>query len=149
MRSENGPPNLCSAMETVDHAPEGASSNALHLEGRSSPGWRVRVTRGVNALLYLLGCMLASTALLLAWRLPRGNQGLGRAMFLDRTRHDWSEIHEWLGYAILILVAAHLLLHWAWIYRVAAQRHSLRVVGFVLAGLALIAFALIWPVSRL
>ena len=54
--------------------------------------------------------------------LPRGygGQGMGWdgggevSTFLFE-RHTWLDIHRWLAVALLIMIVAHLVLHWRWV----------------------------------
>jgi uncharacterized iron-regulated membrane protein len=58
--------------------------------------------------------------------LPPGSGGLGRQLHNGRgreqikslwamTRHDWSTLHFYLSVLFVMLIAAHLILHWNWI----------------------------------
>jgi hypothetical protein len=72
----------------------------------------------------LLG--LAATGAILRLVLPPGSGGLGRELhsgqggehireLLGMRRHDWGDIHLWLGITFVVLMLAHLILHWSWI----------------------------------
>jgi hypothetical protein len=74
--------------------------------------------------LTLLGLII--TASILRWILPPGTGGLGRELhggrgrehikqLLGMGRHDWGDIHLWLGVAFVVLMLVHIILHWGWI----------------------------------
>lgn len=75
--------------------------------------------------------LLASTGLLMAHKLPHGSGGqhamgsgqgaAGRpvALLWGMTRHEWGDLHYWIGYALLAVLAVHVVLHWKWIVCVA------------------------------
>lgn len=70
--------------------------------------------------------LLASTGLIIEYVLPPGTGGLGRELtggrgreeikdLLGLTRHQWGDIHYILALAFILLMLAHILLHWTWI----------------------------------
>jgi len=72
----------------------------------------------------LLGLLV--TGFVIKYVLPPGSGGLGRALhdgrgreqiksLLSLTRHEWGDIHFYLSVLFTVLVALHLVLHWAWI----------------------------------
>jgi len=76
----------------------------------------------------LLG--LAGTGAIIKWVLPPGSGGLGRELhgghggehsgehireLLGMGRHDWGEVHLWLGTIFVVLMLVHLVLHWGWV----------------------------------
>jgi hypothetical protein len=74
--------------------------------------------------LALLG--LVVTGSIIHWVLPPGTGGLGRELhsglgreqieeLLGMSRHDWGNIHLWLGITFIVLMAVHIVLHWGWI----------------------------------
>ncbi len=74
--------------------------------------------------LTLLG--LASAGVIMKWVLPPGSGGSGRELhggqggehikeLLGMGRHDWGEVHLWLGIVFIVLMLVHLVLHWTWI----------------------------------
>jgi hypothetical protein len=106
------------------------------------------LSRILNLALWLVGSVLASTGLILAFRLPPGSRGGQGLSLLGWGRHDWGDLHTWLSYAAVTLVAAHLLIHARWLWVVACQRRWPRLIGGVTLGLALPAAALLWPVAH-
>ncbi len=66
------------------------------------------VPRVLNALMWLVFCGMAGVGLLLAFRLPPGSRGGARLTALGWVRHDWGDVHTWLSYVFLALIAAQL-----------------------------------------
>lgn len=62
---------------------------------------------------------MAGTGLVMEFRLPAGS---GNATLLGLTRHDWGEVHFWFAISFLVVIAAHLLLHWDWIRAMTVAR---------------------------
>ena len=69
---------------------------------------------------------LASTGFIMKYILPPGTGGCGRRLFggLGRehikdfwsmTRHEWGSIHFYLALLFIVLMTAHILLHWSWL----------------------------------
>jgi hypothetical protein len=103
------------------------------------------VLEGVTLL--VLMCMVA-TGLIMEYRLPAGSgggRGMGAPTLLGYGRHDWGEIHLWLAFGMLALLALHLWMHWRWIWGLVrgpvARRHNLRATLFVLGTLAMLLLA--------
>jgi hypothetical protein len=91
---------------------------------------KVGRTRILNLTLYLCACLMISTGLILAFRLPPGSGGRGMTVAGLR-RHDWGSIHEIIAYAFIALILIHLIVHWNWLVRVAGGGSAARVwLGF-------------------
>jgi uncharacterized protein DUF4405 len=105
------------------------------------------VSRLLNLALYLGFCLLAGTGLLLALRLPHGAGIAQRRMFLGCPLHFWAEVHLWTSYAIMLLLLAHLVIHWRWLTTVAGSGKSWRLIAGLLLGAAVVAFFLLYPVT--
>ena len=69
---------------------------------------------------------LALTGFIMKYILPPGTGGRGRVLHEGRgveqikelwsmTRHQWGDIHFYLALLFLILMVAHIILHWGWI----------------------------------
>jgi len=80
----------------------------------------------IDSLAFIAMLLLCSTGLVLAYQLPPGSgspqgRGLGHSA-ADKTvtllwgwsRHEWGDIHYWIAYVLLCLVALHVVLHWKW-----------------------------------
>ena len=102
----------------------------------------------IDLTLYLVACLTAGTGLLLAYRLPHGAGNAGRVVFFGYGRHEWGDIHTWLAFFGLLLVAVHLALNWQWLVKVAASKHFGRLAAGILAGLLIIFAFLLLPVER-
>lgn len=109
---------------------------------------RTNLGRVLNGLLWLVFCGMAGTGLLLDFRLPPGSRGGAGLQAMGWGRHDWGSLHTWLAYAFLALVAFHLLLHWRWLWQVAARKRSWPLVLGVGAGLALVIVLVFQPVTK-
>jgi len=109
---------------------------------------RTVLPRILNLLLWLIFCAISGTGLLLAFRLPPGSRG-GRGLSawgLDR--HEWGDIHLWIGYALLALIVVHLALHWRWFWAVASRKRAWPMIAGFGLGLALMAALFFSPVRR-
>jgi hypothetical protein len=117
--------------------------------GRERKGFsRSAVPRVLNAFLWLVFCGMAGTGLLLAFRLPPGSRGGRGLTAMSWDRHDWGDVHTWLSYAFLTLIAAHLALHWRWLWQVAAKRHAWPLVAGLGLGLVLMMWLIFQPVEQ-
>ena len=65
---------------------------------------------------------LATLGIVIGWGLPHGRHGFrgGRGpeeevKLLWMNEHQLGEIHLWLGIIFIVLMLAHLVLHWKWI----------------------------------
>ena len=74
--------------------------------------------------LSLLGMTL--TGIIMKYILPPCSGGCGREVsggpgrehvkdLLSMTRHEWGDIHFYLALLFIVLMTAHILLHWTWI----------------------------------
>lgn len=106
------------------------------------------LSRILNLALWLIGSGLASTGLILAFRLPPGSRGGRGLSLLGWTRHDWGDLHTWLSYVAMALVAGHLVIHSRWLWIVACQRRWPRLLAGLVLGFALPVAALLWPVEK-
>ena len=69
----------------------------------------------LDALAYFCFCALAGTGLLLDFRLCENTSGT----ILGIAAAGWRDIHEWVEYVFIATVMLHLVLHWAWIRKLA------------------------------
>jgi len=109
---------------------------------------RSAVPRVLNALLWMVFCGMAGTGLLLAFRLPPGSRGGAGLTAMGWGRHEWGDVHTWLSYAFLALIAAHLALHWRWFWQVAAKKHAWPLVVGIGTGLLLMMWLALQPVEK-
>ena len=102
------------------------------------PGVKNGLMRVTNLLLYLSFCGLVGTGALLTWKLVPGSQG-GRGLSVwDMSRHEWGDIHFWLGVAMLTATVAHLFLNWAWLKKIATSGRAWRLAAGLALGLVII-----------
>ncbi len=104
--------------------------------------------RILNFALWLNACALAGTGLLLAFRLPPGSRGGRGLAVLGLDRHQWGDMHTWLGYAFLVLLLLHLAVHWRWLWQYASRRRKAPLFLGLGAGLLLLIVLLFLPVER-
>lgn len=106
------------------------------------------MNRLLDFLLWLGLCLMLATGLILNYRLPPGSRGGAGLTILGWSRHDWGDLHMWLGYAVCVMVVLHLVLHWRWLWRCAAPRWQWTVIVGLLAGILLAVSAWVLPVER-
>jgi hypothetical protein len=106
----------------------------------------------IDALMFLTLMAMAGLGFLMKYILPPGRAvwaKYGRNLelsWLGWDRHDWGDLHVYLAFALLILLAFHLLLHWRQIlayFHHLVPNSGLRVkiaVIFLLLSLLLICF---------
>jgi hypothetical protein len=112
---------------------------------RQGGGQRNRVNFWLDVATALTFCTLVGSGILLEFVLvPRGG-----GSWLGLRRHDWGEVHFWLGASMLALVVAHLVLHRAWVarcwQRYAGPLHSPATWMLLAAALALTLLPLLVP----
>lgn len=109
---------------------------------------RLWLNRVLDFLLWLAFCLMLATGLIVRYRLPpRSRGGAGLAIW-GWSRHDWGDLHTWLGYAVCVMVVLHLVLHWQWLCRCLVPRWKWPVVVGLLAGVLLALSAWVLPVER-
>jgi len=114
---------------------------------------KARINFFVDALMLLVGSLLAGTGFLMKYTLLPGyaRQAVyGRNVdmfFLGFDRHQWGTLHLWLAFALIALLVLHLLLHTAWIVNMArtmiAGRAAQAIIisAFVLLCLLFVLFS--------
>lgn len=103
---------------------------------------RNMLARLLNLILYLNGCMLLGTGLLMVWRLPPRS---GPGTVMGFTRHEWGDFHMYLGLCFATLILIHLVLHRNWLIKVASGGKGWRLVLGLLVGALLIGLPLLMP----
>jgi hypothetical protein len=90
-------------------------------------------------------CTMVGSGVLLEFVLDHRGGGT----WLGWTRHDWGEVHFWVGVALLTLVVVHLILHRDWIARCwrrfAGSLRSPVSWALMVVGLALMVAPLLIP----
>jgi len=102
--------------------------------------------KSINVLLFVGSSFVLGTGLALELRLPHGRAGHGLEI-LGLGRHDWGELHWWVGLALAALIGVHLALHWKWIQRaIVGAKRKIGLVGVVI-GFAVLLLPLLAPVT--
>lgn len=112
------------------------------------PGLKNTLMRLVNLLLYLSFCGLVGTGALLTWKLMPGSRGGGGLQVLDMTRHEWGDIHFWLGVTMTAGIIAHLMLNWQWLKKIAAKSIPWRLILGLGVGLVIIVGIYLLPAEK-
>lgn len=107
---------------------------------------RTLLPRCLNLLLWLSFCALSGTGLLMALRLPPGSRGGRGLQALGMNRHEWGDVHLWIAYTFIAAILLHLILHWRWLWQVAASRRNWPILIGVGLGLALFLTLIFLPV---
>lgn len=108
---------------------------------------KTTINRILNYVLYLFTASLLGTGLLLAFRLVPGSMG-GKGLTLwGYDRHEWGDLHSWISYGFVLLLIAHLGLHWKWLVMVASKNHSWRLWAGFSFGLLPILVLLLYPLG--
>jgi MFS family permease len=109
--------------------------------------WTFLTGKLLNLILWVSGCALAGTGLLLEFRLPPGSRG-GRGLeVLGMGRHDWGEVHLILGYVVAGLVVAHIAVHWRWLWQYATRKRGPMLLGGLALGALIVAAPFLLPVQ--
>ncbi len=63
---------------------------------------------------------LVAIGVMIKWALPPGSGGRhGGSRFVQTvwgmTRHEWGDVHFWMGVVLSVLLIVHIILHWRWI----------------------------------
>jgi hypothetical protein len=114
---------------------------------------KARINFFVDALMLLVGSLLAGTGFLMKYTLLPGfvrAEMYGKNVdmfFLGFDRHEWGALHLWLAFVLIALLVLHLVLHISWIINMArtmiAGRTAQTIIisAFVLLCLVFMFFA--------
>lgn len=91
----------------------------------------------INALLYLDFCFLTASGFLL----------LKRETIWGINKHMWGDLHTMSSILLILLVLAHLLLHWKWI-KCMCKKGSWKLYGVLILGLSIILMMMLSPKTR-
>jgi hypothetical protein len=104
----------------------------------------------IDALMFLVMMAMAGLGFLMNYILLPGREAwakYGRRVDLTWwgwNRHDWGDIHLYLGFTLLGLLCLHIILHWRQIVglfqRFITSQQNLVILAFVLVSIILIAF---------
>jgi len=100
----------------------------------------------LDAAIFLAFLITTLTGLLFWLVFPEG-PGSSAYVFLDLSKGDWTDIHEWAGVIMLGGALVHILLHWKWITCVGKRYFNKLArqarIYFTLDSLMLAAFVLV------
>lgn len=102
----------------------------------------------MNLLLWLSACFLAGSGLAVFFKLPPGSQGGHGLTLWGLGRHDWGDLHAWVGIVFIALIIAHMIMAWPWLKNAAAKKRLWPVLLGIAAGLAIVAGILTGPVEQ-
>jgi hypothetical protein len=102
----------------------------------------------LDLLLYLSFCLLSGTGLLIALRLPPGFKGGHGLTVLGLSRHEWGDLHTWIAYLFIALLALHLAVNWSWLVKCAASGRLWRLALGLGAGMLVICAFFVLPVTH-
>ena len=105
----------------------------------------------IDALMFLVMMAMAGLGFLMNYILIPGKEAWAKyGRRVDLTwwgwdRHDWGDIHLYLGFFLLALLGLHIILHWRQIVLlfqrfISPKRRTLVLIAFVLVALLLIYF---------
>jgi hypothetical protein len=81
-----------------------------------------------DAFFFVIMLASAATGLMIHYILPPRSGGAGRGAGLTLwgwNRHDWGDLHLYLGFALLALLVVHVTLHWHWLTVTAGRLFSM------------------------
>lgn len=90
---------------------------------------------------------MSGTGLLLAFRLPPGSQGGRGLSAFGLDRHEWGELHTWVGYLFIAAILLHVALHWRWLWQVASRKQAWPMLAGIGVGLLLMLVLAFQPVK--
>lgn len=113
----------------------------------------------IDGLLFLVMALIGGIGLLMKYKLVSGRElweiyGSNPELYLlGLDRHQWGDIHLYLGYAFFGLLALHIILHWRQvkgIFRKMVPARSWQMAltsGFVVVSLFFLSFAFVSPID--
>jgi hypothetical protein len=114
---------------------------------------RTTLNQIVDAVAFVGFLLLTTTGVLLRYQLPPGSgrlHGVGMgtraaerpvSLLWGLSRHEWGNVHFWVGVGLMVALALHIVLHWKWVVCVmrgrpreeSGVRFGLGVAGLVAA----------------
>ena len=79
---------------------------------------RKNLNFAIDAVSLLVMLAMVVTGIVIHYLLPAGSGGrggTGKLTLWGAGRHEWGEVHFWLAIATVVLIAVHVVLHWAWV----------------------------------
>ncbi len=120
----------------------------LYYDGMKWYGWKNTLLRIDNLILYISGCFMVGSGLLLQYRMPP-RHGRGPVLYsLGLDRHEWGDLHFYFGLVMIAATLAHLFLNWAWLTKIAASRKAWRLFLGLGFGIGIILFFWVIPIEE-
>jgi hypothetical protein len=76
---------------------------------------RIKTNYLIDLILTILLFLVAGTGLFMYFFIPSGIPGGRYVVYMGLTKGTWLWIHNKAGILMMVLVVAHLILHWEWI----------------------------------
>ncbi len=104
---------------------------------------KAKVVMFIDILAFISFVFVVSTGVLMRYVLPHGS---GRYIeIFGMSRHEWGEIHFYITFIFLTVLATHLILHWKFIQKVfqgrAKESSSSRLILGLIGLIAILALA--------
>ncbi len=96
----------------------------------------------VDAAAFAAFVFLAATGAVIRYVLPPGTGHFSTLWGMDR--HEWGNVHFWIAVALMVAIAIHVYLHWAWVVAVVkgcGEKSGARVASSLVALLIVLAIA--------
>lgn len=81
---------------------------------------RTKLNTALDASAALLFLIMIATGFVIQFALPPGSGRVWKLWGL--ARHDWSRLHALVSVALLLVIVAHVAVHWKWVVQVANRR---------------------------
>ncbi len=102
----------------------------------------------IDILMYVVTCLLTGTGLLIHYRLVPGFRGGHGLSMMGLTRHEWGTWHLWSAYALIGLVAVHLVVNFKFVICMIAAGKAWVGTAIAMLGVVVVTFFLLFPMER-
>ncbi|MEM3499381.1 MAG: DUF4405 domain-containing protein [Candidatus Bilamarchaeaceae archaeon] len=75
----------------------------------------IKINYFIDLLMVILFIAVSLSGLIIFFFLPSGSGWYGVKYFFGIPRHNIVDIHNWSGFALIVLITAHIILHYKWI----------------------------------
>ena len=100
--------------------------------------------RFVDTVLLFCLCFLTGTGLMMKFSFVKG---AGPQTVLSLTKHEWENLHLYVGVAMFTAMIVHLVLNRAWIIKVGAKNRKWLAFFVIALGAAVVLALVLSPVS--
>lgn len=101
-----------------------------------------------NIVLYLAFSFLVGSGLIMLYRIPPCSRGDDTGTVLGMGRHDWGELHWWVGLFMVAMMLVHLVVNRAWLTKIAAKGGSWKLWGGLALGLLMVGGLFAMPIQE-